>query len=144
MPGRAPLPSPAWHRCGKQAQVWLASRHWPACGGPGRCVICRLSRLPLNISRFTVDLKRHTAGVPAPPGERDDVARHLTQARGELGQAAYDERWSAGAMGSPADIVATALAAPSRRGGGENRSGRSEELTPRKREVALLLNGGDP
>ena len=37
------------------------------------------------------------------------------------------------------NIVATALAAPSRSAGGESRTGRGEALTPREREVALLL-----
>jgi non-specific serine/threonine protein kinase len=82
---------------------------------------------------------RQSAGVPAPPGERDDVARHLTQARGELGEAAFDEQWCAGAMESVENVVERTLAAPSRRAGRASPSGRGEALTPREREVALLL-----
>jgi predicted ATPase/DNA-binding CsgD family transcriptional regulator len=86
---------------------------------------------------------RQSARLPAPPGERDDVERHLSQARAELGEAAFSELWQTGQTEPPEEIVATALADP-RRGGGivQTRFGRGEALTRREREVALLLVQG--
>ncbi len=86
---------------------------------------------------------RQSAGILAPPGERDDLERHIAQARAELGDAAFSELWKAGQMASPEEIVATALADPRSQGAvSQTHSGRGEALTPREREVALLLIQG--
>jgi non-specific serine/threonine protein kinase len=88
---------------------------------------------------------RRSLGAPLPLGERDDVERQLSAARGALGQARFAAAWAEGAAMSLEQVVASALsaerstarmtpAAVSPRG-----LGRSEALTRREREVAKLV-----
>jgi len=86
---------------------------------------------------------RQSVGILTPPGERDDVERHLEQARAKLGDPAFSEQWQAGQMTSLEDIVRRVLAEPRRLcPTSDSRSGRGQALTPREREVAVLLIEG--
>jgi non-specific serine/threonine protein kinase len=85
---------------------------------------------------------RLSVGVPAAPGERDDVERHLRQSRAQLGDAAFQDVWNAAREVPTEQLVAEVLSHPQPLAPRGVRRGRGEALTPREREVALLLLEG--
>ena len=85
---------------------------------------------------------RSYLGVPAPPGERDEIERQLRQARAQLGDAAFQSTWEAAGDVPTEQLVRDVLGHPQPGPHRGVRPGRGAALTPREREVALLLVEG--
>lgn len=90
---------------------------------------------------------RKSLGLPLPIGERDDVERHLGEARERLGEARFTAAWTEGSAMSLEQVVASVLQEdgsppPKPETSSSRPTGPSDALTRREREVARLLAQG--
>jgi non-specific serine/threonine protein kinase len=108
-----------------------------ACAAAGQGRYLRAARLFAAAEAF-----RDATGFRLRPGDRGHVTRHLAATRAALGEAEFAAAWAAGFAMTLDDAVAYSLAEGSHAATHRAAGAPVDPLTPREREVALLLAQG--